>query len=201
MGKKRKGKVVNHEPGKKEEPLGVVIEQKHESILGDQSGPDGALRPSGVEMPRVSDTGQTAGATSNDPIDVAGKKYLEPSLIAGTIESIFLMAASRWGEHWKLKDYEKDNLAVATCNYLNVVIPELLKDYPELFALCITGTLILVPRVAENVKHNKSKKSIGDHKGESVGVSVGGEASRKPDDKSLPGKPGVKDSGEPSGGS
>ena len=200
MGKKRKGKVVNHEP-KKKEPLGVVIEQKHESILGDQSGPDDALRPSGVEMPRVSDTGQTAGATSNDPIDVAGKKYLEPSLIAGTIESIFLMAASRWGEHWKLKDYEKDNLAVATCNYLNVVIPELLKDYPELFALCITGTLILVPRVAENVKHNKSKKSIGDHKGESVGVSVGGEASRKPDDKSLPGKPGVKDSGEPSGGS
>ena len=201
MGKKRKGKVVNHEP-KKKEPLGVVIEQKHESILGDQSGPDDALRPSGVEMPRVSDTGQTAGATSNDPIDVATKKFLDPSLIAGTLESMFMMAADRWGEHWKLKDYEKSNLADATCNYLNVVIPELLKDYPELFALCITGTLILVPRVAENVKQrSKSKKSVGDIQDKSIGVPVGGKASRENDDKSVHGTPGVKGGGEPSGGS
>lgn len=127
--------------------------------------------------------------TEPDEIEEATQKLLDPKLIQSTIESIFLMAAGSWGEHWKLKDFEAANLSEALTNYLNVVLPELLKEQPELFALGITSVLILGPRLAKNVKHKKSEQDKGNTPISDHTDTDEIETTRKADGRPLPSLP------------
>lgn len=112
--------------------------------------------PEGIPPPQPMDP-----TSEPDKMAAVTKGLLSPKIIGSVVSSVFLTAAKYGGDHWALKDHEKENLSEALCNYLNVVLPELLKNHPELFVLGLTSVVILAPRVMESVKRRKSRKTKG----------------------------------------
>jgi len=92
-------------------------------------------------------------------IEDATKEFLNPKMMCSVVDSVFISVAKIGGDHWRLEPFESENLSTALTNYLNVVLPSIFKKQPELFALCLTAGVVMLPRVVESVKRNKSKKS------------------------------------------
>lgn len=111
---------------------------------------------------QVADDDQKAGdAVSGEAtptIKEATLEFLNPKIFAPIVNSAFDGAAKQWGDHWKLADYERDSLTEALCNYLNVVLPEMMKDNPELVVLGITAGTMIIPRVMQSAKERKKKQ-------------------------------------------
>ena len=94
-------------------------------------------------------------------IEDATKEFLNPKMMCSVVDSVFISVAKIGGDHWRLEPFESENLSTALTNYLNVVLPSIFKKQPELFALCLTAGVVMLPRVVESVKRNKSNKSKG----------------------------------------
>ena len=116
---------------------------------------DASPQPFGAPEPQ----GNNKQDFQQNPINQATKEFLNPQVIGSVVDSIFSLTAAKFGDHWKLKPYETENLSKSLCSYLNVVLPEILKQQPELLALGLTAIVILAPRVIESVKRNKSLKT------------------------------------------
>ena len=106
-------------------------------------------------------TAPTPEADDSKKIEDATKEFLSPKMMLSFTDSVFISIAKIGGDHWRLEPFESENLSKALTNYLNVVLPEVFKKQPELFALCLTAGVVMLPRVVESVKRNKSKKNKG----------------------------------------
>lgn len=103
--------------------------------------------------------------SAKDTISEETKKLLNPQSVGILIDSLSGMAAKSWGDHWKFEEYERDSISEALCNYLNIVLPQALREQPELFALVTTTAIIILPRVMKTDWKRKSGKDKGDPSG------------------------------------
>lgn len=135
---------------------------------------------------------QTVGDGSPEPVESdqkdkdkiaeATKEFLKPDVVGVVVEAVFTGAAKKWGDHWKLHDSEKHNLSEALCNYLNVVLPEFMKNQPELFVLLFTAGVIVIPRGLKNVKKKRKDSDVVPE----VHDQAGGKETDKLDPQSVP---------------
>lgn len=164
---KTEEKPVDKPSGKEDVTIENVTEKISESKDQDQNISDENI--------------STDPKTDDKTIEEATKEFLNPKIFSPLLDSAFSMAANKLGDHWKLQEAEKDQLSEAFCNYMNVVLPEIMKDQPELIALVMTAAIIIVPRGLQSVKEKrKDKKPIPE-----LPIKTGKELTIKPNGKGL----------------
>ena len=85
---------------------------------------------------------------------------IPPKLCAAIVEIPYNIIADKRGDHWKLNESEKSTLGELMANWLNVVLPELLKQQPELFALCIGIVMTTAPKLSEDAKIRRAHRAV-----------------------------------------
>jgi len=132
----------------------VTITKVEEKITGSSHGNNDRDTGKGAQI-------NTEAIPESSKIQEATKEFLNPQTFGVLVNTLFLQAAKQWGDHWKLQDYETDQLSVALCNYLNTVLPEIMKEQPELIVLGMTAGIIIVPRVMQSANERKKRKAEG----------------------------------------